>query len=271
VTLLLVAAGLVFTWLAKQILGALVAQQVRGSIPDYAAQRTRSAAQKLPADLKDEYEAEWLAELAALDSKPITAIRYAHGLSRAAREIARRAGVESPQGRIAMAVARGSDLASSATLLLLFLPLLLTFALATFIGHGRQPIFAKSIRLGKGGKPFHRLRFATLKRLPDGQLEFTPLGRFLRRFSLDELPILLNILRGDLSLVGPPAVPASIGEDGHAVLEVRPGIFSWQVLAEHGLVSLSLEEARRRDEHRTLGRDLALILRSMKALARADI
>lgn len=270
-TLLLILLGVVFSWLVKQALGALVGQQVRGSIPEYTAGRVRSAVQKLPSDLKEAYEAEWLAELATLDAKPITAIRYVNGLSRAAREIAQRVGGQSPESQLALVAARGRDIASSAALLFLFSPLLSAIGLAALLIHKRRPILARSAELGKDGKPFQRFRFVTLKRSPDGEFVMTPLGRFLCRFSLQELPILINVLRGDLSLVGPPTRRLAANTDGQVVLKVRPGIFSWQVLAARGLVGLSLDEAQGRDEHRTLKGDFILILHSIKAVARGEI
>jgi hypothetical protein len=86
--LLVLAAAL---WMAKQIVGPLIGQQVKGSVPDYTADRARAAAKLLPSELAEQYEDDWLAELHALVDKPLSAIRYAHGLRRAARRIASQA------------------------------------------------------------------------------------------------------------------------------------------------------------------------------------
>lgn len=79
--------GLGLLWIAKQALGSLIGQQIKGSVPDYTAKEAVRAAGRLPAELTEEYEAVWLAELAALEGKPISALRYACGLRRAARRI----------------------------------------------------------------------------------------------------------------------------------------------------------------------------------------
>lgn len=104
---------------------------------------------------------------------------------------------------------RVSDVMLSATLLAVFSPLLLMISLALAVGSGR-PVFFAQIRPGHKGKPFPIYKFRTMKDsrdeqgslLPD-ELRLTSLGRFLRSTSLDELPELLNVLKGDMSLVGP--------------------------------------------------------------------
>jgi hypothetical protein len=86
---LAIAGGLL--WLLKHLLGSLVSQQVKGSVPDYTASKARAAARLLPPDLAVEYEEEWLAELKGpLNNKPLSALKYALGLRLAARRIAAR-------------------------------------------------------------------------------------------------------------------------------------------------------------------------------------
>ena len=120
----------------------------------------------------------------------------------------------------------------------------------------RGPVFFRQPRVGRNGKPFTVLKFRSMctdaeTRLTDlglydtyvasgyklaaaDEVRVTRLGRVLRRTSLDELPQLLNVLSGDMSLVGPrPVVPAELacyGELVHCYLGVRPGITGiWQV------------------------------------------
>ncbi len=113
-------------------------------------------------------------------------------------------------------------------------PLLLALALAVLAVHGRPIVFAQR-RPGLGGRPFTIYKFRTMRHavdesgrpLPD-HLRLTPLGRFLRGTSLDELPELVNVLRGDMSLVGPRPLlmeylPRYTPEQARRH-DVRPGI-----------------------------------------------
>jgi exopolysaccharide biosynthesis polyprenyl glycosylphosphotransferase len=124
------------------------------------------------------------------------------------------------------AIKRTFDLVVSALLLLVLSPLLLAMAVAVRVS-SRGPVIYRSMRPGIGGTPFACLKFRTMYRDADqrqADLEslneasgalfkmrddprMTPVGRFLRRYSLDELPQLLNVLRGEMSLVGPRPLP----------------------------------------------------------------
>jgi exopolysaccharide production protein ExoY len=120
---------------------------------------------------------------------------------------------------------RGFDIVLAAAMLLFLLPL--AVLIAGLIGLGGQPIFFRSHRIGRGGRRFAMYKFRTMefdaeRRLqtylannPQARLDYearyklkgdprvTRLGRFLRQFSLDELPQLINVLKGEMSLVGP--------------------------------------------------------------------
>jgi lipopolysaccharide/colanic/teichoic acid biosynthesis glycosyltransferase len=106
-------------------------------------------------------------------------------------------------------VKRAIDLTASATALIVLSPVLAGVALAVRERHG-SPILFRQKRTGLGGKPFHILKFRTMtderdergELLPDKR-RLTPLGKWLRETSLDELPELINVLRGEMSLVGP--------------------------------------------------------------------
>lgn len=101
------------------------------------------------------------------------------------------------------------DVAGSSAALLVLLPVIAVVALLVRIKLG-SPILFRQERSGHHGRPFTLLKFRTMldacdadgNQLPDGE-RLTPLGRTLRRYSLDELPQLWNVLRGDMSLVGP--------------------------------------------------------------------
>jgi len=129
------------------------------------------------------------------------------------------------------------DALAAATLLLCALPLLVAHWLVVRVTVGRSALFSQA-RLGKGGRVFvlWKLRTMTEARGEDGQLlpdqeRLTRTGRWLRRLSLDELPSLWNVLKGDMSFVGPrPLLPRYLerySPDQARRHEVRPGITGW--------------------------------------------
>ncbi|MDY0262758.1 sugar transferase [Syntrophotalea acetylenica] len=132
---------------------------------------------------------------------------------------------------------RGMDLICVLPGLILLSPLLAAVALGVLWKIGRPVLFCQA-RPGLGGKPFMLYKFRTMtdardasgKLLPDG-MRLTPLGIFLRNASLDELPTLFNVLKGDMSLVGPRPLlmrylPYYTPRE-HMRHDVRPGITGW--------------------------------------------
>ena len=127
------------------------------------------------------------------------------------------------------------DLAAAGAGLLLLAPLLAAIAVAIFLFEGKSPLFGQ-LRLGQGGRPFTIWKFRTMRDGSPGGLQITatgdpritPIGVKLRKYKLDELPQLFNVLRGDMSLIGPrPEVPRYVDVDDprwRAALAVRPGI-----------------------------------------------
>lgn len=136
-----------------------------------------------------------------------------------------------------MIVKRAFDCLVAGVMLLALSPLLPALGVAIAVVMGRPVLFAQQ-RPGLGGRPFRMFKFRSMcdARQPDGTLlpdgeRLTPLGRFLRSTSLDELPELWNVVRGDMSLVGPrPLLMEYLPlyspqqERRH---EVRPGITGW--------------------------------------------
>lgn len=157
---------------------------------------------------------------------------------------------------------RAFDLIAGGLLLILASPLL---AFASWrIGRTGQPVFYRHPRIGRGGKPFECLKFRTmvpdadrvlaeyLDRTPEARARWqrdhklrddpriTPIGAWLRRTSLDELPQLINVMRGEMSLVGPrPVVQDELARYGHNVVyyvESTPGLTGlWQVSGRNDL------------------------------------
>ena len=162
--------------------------------------------------------------------------------------------VESFYGR---AGKRAFDIFASFLLLVLVSPVILVLALAVAATSG-LPVFYGGVRMGRDGKPFRVWKLRTMVRDAEAIVEYwkqkgteegviyfqsyklkkdprvTRLGAFLRKTSLDELPQLWNVLRGEMSLVGPRPIVADelekYGADRDAFLSVRPGLTGlWQV------------------------------------------
>ena len=153
-----------------------------------------------------------------------------------------------------LAFKRGVDLVLAMAMLVATLPLLAGLAIAIWVETG-APMLFRCQRLGRGGRPFTMYKFRTMalgseralqtlrsRNVAQGMVKIaddprvTPLGRLLRRFSLDELPQLWNVVRGEMSLVGPR--PHELGEvsveDPVHVrrLRMRPGLTGlWQIRA----------------------------------------
>jgi exopolysaccharide biosynthesis polyprenyl glycosylphosphotransferase len=154
----------------------------------------------------------------------------------------------------------------------------------------RGPVIYRQERIGRGGRTFRMLKFRSMDAGADRRLDevmgagvgmfykskndprITPLGKILRRYSLDELPQLFNVLRGEMSLVGPrPQIDREVAQydrKAHRRLLVKPGLTGlWQV---SGRSELTPEESIRMDvyyvENWTLFGDLAILARTLRAV-----
>lgn len=144
-----------------------------------------------------------------------------------------------------------------------------------------SPVFFRQIRPGQGGKPFTLLKFRTMQveqtgagALPDSA-RLTSLGKILRRTSLDELPELINVVRGDMSLVGPRPLlmeylPLYNPEQARRH-DVRPGITGWAQV--NGRNEINWEEKFKLDlwyvEHRSFMLDLRILWMTVEGVVNA--
>jgi exopolysaccharide biosynthesis polyprenyl glycosylphosphotransferase len=186
-------------------------------------------------------------------------------------------------------VKRAIDVAVSALALLVASPLMVLIALIIKLESPRGPVIFRHTRIGKDGAPFTMFKFRSMRPsaaderpLLEAQNEaigplfkirqdprLTRVGRFIRRYSVDELPQLVNVLRGDMSLVGPrPPIPSEVEEyeDWHKKrLAVSPGMTGlWQV---SGRSELDFDEMVMYDiyyiEHWSLSLDFRIFLRTI--------
>ena len=171
--------------------------------------------------------------------------------------------------------------AAFAALLLLALPLaLLTWQVRRKLG---SPAFFRQVRPGMHGQPFEMVKFRTMTdaRGPDGALlpdadRLTPFGRFLRASSLDELPELWNVLKGEMSLVGPRPLlmeylPLYSPQQARRH-EVRPGITGWAQV--NGRNAISWDDKFKLDvwyvDHRSLWLDLRILWMTVRKVLVRD-
>ena len=197
--------------------------------------------------------------------------------------------------RSSLAFKRAIDFTVAAVGMMLLSPLLAAIALAVRLT-SRGPVFFRQKRIGRRNRPFHMVKFRTMVDGADALKEqfahlnesvapmfkisddprVTRVGRFLRRFSLDELPQLWNVLRGEMSLVGPrPLVPS---EDDHVIgyhrerLDLTPGLTGpWQVL---GRTTIPFQDMIKLDylyvAEWSLWNDIKLLIRTAPVVVRAQ-
>lgn len=187
-----------------------------------------------------------------------------------------------PRSGLGAAVKRGLDVALAATALVVLAPLLAVIA-ALVAARVGTPVLFRQRRPGRDGRPFELLKFRTMRELcgADGQLladeeRLARFGRLLRASSLDELPELFNVLRGDMSLVGPRPLlmeylPLYTPQQNRRH-EVRPGLTGWaQVNGRNGL---SWEEKFALDvwyvDHWSLWLDAKILLLTPLKVLRAE-
>ena len=197
--------------------------------------------------------------------------------------------------RSTMAIKRALDIIVSAGLLALMSPVLVLSAVFIKID-SRGPIFFRQVRIGKNGKRFTMFKLRTMDADAEAQLDglidldnleepmfkipndprITGVGGFLRRSSLDEVPQFFNVLKGDMSLVGPrpeeEAVVALYDQRQRQRLSVKPGLTGPMQVAGRGSLNFEERLALERDylDNLTVAGDIAILLRTPQAVIRGD-
>ena len=177
------------------------------------------------------------------------------------------------------------DLVVASAALVVFGPVLAVCAIAIRL-ESRGPVIYRQRRVGKDGKPFEMLKLRTMVSgaerigaglaVNEGDPRITRIGAFLRRWSLDELPNFVNVLRGEMSIVGPrPTVQVQVDqytERQRRRLEVKPGITGWAQV--NGRASLPWPERIELDvwyvDNRSLGLDVRILVRTVRMLLSGD-
>ena len=205
-------------------------------------------------------------------------------------------GEERQPARVRAAVARAADVAGALALIVVGAPLILTGAAAVLASGGR-PIFFGHVRVGRRGRLFRCWKLRTMHtdaearlhadpelhqrylrsgyKLPSAQdPRVTSVGRWLRRSYVDELPQLWNVLRGDMSLIGPrpelPEIVSAYRAWQHRRHAVRPGMTGWWQVNRDG--SRPMHEATELDlyyvDHRSWRLDAVILVRTVKVVIR---
>ena len=194
--------------------------------------------------------------------------------------------VEGVRGDLSLAMTRGLSVVASAVGLVLLAPFLALIAILVKLD-SPGPVFFVQKRVGRGGREFDLIKFRTMKHVDDRKSEWvrdntdriTRVGRWLRRFRLDELPQFVNVLRGDMNLVGPRPHPVC---NYKLFLEhipyyglrecARPGITGWAQVQYGYANSLEEETEKMRYDlyyikHRSLWLDLKILIKTLRVLA----
>ena len=173
------------------------------------------------------------------------------------------------------------DILASATVLVILSPIMLLIALVIKLQDGGPAIF-KQNRVGKNGEEFLFYKFRSMPTATPNvvssdvaKISITPFGKFIRRTNLDELPQLVNILKGDMSLIGPrPPIPSQqnlirLRRDNGA-LSLRPGLTGWAQVNSYDYM-IEEEKARLDGEYArrlSLSLDVKIVIKTLAYLTK---
>lgn len=228
-------------WVALAVLAAMLGAEAIAWCRPVHRWMLRRAAAVLPVDQRDRYLEEWLAELQEVPDGPVTRSLWALRILLSRHAIAQAVGAPKVTSS-ALLIKRGLDLIVGGSLLLFFSPILVAAVIAIRL-EAPGPALFRQWRLGRNGRPFVLLKLRTMT---GG--EVTRVGRVLRRYSLDEAPNLINVVRGDMTLIGPrPPLQHEAAEQSYEI--------SWRRNLSPGVTGLSQVEGSDGDRDETVRLD----------------
>jgi lipopolysaccharide/colanic/teichoic acid biosynthesis glycosyltransferase len=255
----------------------VVGDDVKVWLPWIAQRLIERAVSRLPEAERDRFKEEWWAHINELPGN-LAKIYAAWGCLSAAKAM-KHIALSGETTRLEEVTRRVIEVFGTTLLLLFVLPLMLLVSICIKLD-SRGPVLSKQRRLGVDNRPFYLLKFRSMYvELPSRGPRVTRVGRIIRTLSLDELPQLLNVLRGEMSLVGPEPLPPPSAADASARGEtprlprlhrLRPGITGWAQINSWTGGEAKLLADLYYSENRSLIFDLMIIVRALFAVLSRD-
>jgi lipopolysaccharide/colanic/teichoic acid biosynthesis glycosyltransferase len=284
----------VIVWVALTLLAVLIEAELIAWCRPLQLALIRRAAAPLPKPYSDRYREEWYREFEELPDGPLTRLCWVLHLVLRRGSVARALGASRAVVGFTGTLKRLGDIVLVASGLLIISPLMLAIAAVIKLQDG-GPVIFRQVRIGRDGQPFPMLKFRSMvldseaRKLElfssnDGKgplfklshdPRITPIGRFLRAFSLDELPQLFNVLAGSMSLVGPrPHLAHEIAQmpsEASRRSLVKPGLTGlWQVSGRSDLKDVdAIRLDLRYVDHWSLTLDLKIMWKTAFAVLAA--
>jgi len=211
------------TSILVSIIIAILTEETLGWMPHLAKWLVRQNAKHLPSHLTERCEEEWLAHLEQIPGR-VSKLLFAIDTYRASYKISHEYLLPSKSYWVTFFI-RLFDLSFAFFVLILSLPTFILILLLLKTENPKSPLFTRQTRVGQNNKEFELLKF---------RVDSSWVGFYLRKYSLNELPQILNILKGDLSLIGPmPKTPQKFKQIEKIIPNysnrhfVKPGLISW--------------------------------------------
>jgi sugar transferase EpsL len=244
----ILAAALIVVALLWRIVSAILTDELKAWTPTLVDRLIQSAVRRLPEEQRERFAEEWPSHVSEVPGN-LSKLYAALGFLRASWKMTPEADLDLPY----ISIKRAIDIFTASIGLLSVSPLLLTVSLLIKLG-SEGPSLCWETRFGYGGKPIKIAKFRTRR---VGSSEYAPLGKLISRANIDELPQLFNVLRGDLSMVGPH--PNKLNWPNQPQHKAKPGLTGWAQL--YG--ATSIEEKNKYDDwyaqQRSIWLDLKII------------